>query len=62
MDHDDEETPDPGKLPEDPTRTAGEAAGVGPEENDEGRTPPPEDLDEDPAYSFDEPESELKGG
>jgi hypothetical protein len=56
----DDETLDPAELPEDPTRTAKEAAGAGAAGDDDG--PDPEKLDEDPAYGFDEPESESKGG
>jgi hypothetical protein len=52
----------PSELPDDPTRAAGDAAGIDPEEADEGRAVPTEDLDADPAHSFDGPEADLKGG
>ena len=54
--------PDPSELPEDPERSAGEAAGTDSETDDEGRSPPPDDLDSDPAYNPDDPARDLKGG
>ena len=59
---DQDENVDPGELPEDPTRTAGEAAGVDPDDVDDEGATPTEDLEDDPAYSFDKPESDFKGG
>ena len=62
MEDDDNKTTDPGELPADPERTAGEAAGLDRQASEDDAGPAPEELDQDPAYGFDTPESDAKGG
>jgi hypothetical protein len=58
----DEQTPDPGRLPDDPEETAADTAGVDEDESAEGREPPEEDLTEDPAHSPGHEADRYRGG
>ena len=62
MSPEEEQTPDPARLPEEPKETAADAADVDEDESAEGREPPEEDLQQDPAYAPDDEAGRYRGG